>query len=232
MPRPTPAMEAPGITKPMQGAAEAKTSMDPRLAAARCSIPPRRLRLSDPYTSRVNCANEPRPVCPPTSSPQATVQNEGWGADADAGRARVEGATIGTAWRRGTASRSRSLCFARLRRRVRQQGASRVFPATRMRWSIDAVCPQDCQEWCASQAFLIGRSLQGRSPLRSVRNGARLRRSSLDKVCRDNPPLQCPVCLNELQVCVRMRMRVGVTCNSDIKLPKMVPNTRYFISLY
>ena len=44
---------------------------------------------------------------------------------------------------------------------------------------------------------------------RTVRNGARLRRSSLDKVCRDNPPLQCNVCLNELQVCVRMRMRMG-----------------------
>jgi hypothetical protein len=53
---------------------------------------------------------------------------------ADAGRARVEGVTICTAWRGGTASRSRSLCFARRRRRVRQQGASRVFPATRMRW--------------------------------------------------------------------------------------------------
>ena len=36
------------------------------------------------------------------------------------------------------------------------------------------------------------------------------RRSSLDKVCRDNPPLECSVCLDELQVCVRMRMRVGV----------------------
>jgi hypothetical protein len=36
------------------------------------------------------------------------------------------------------------------------------------------------------------------------------RRFTLDKVCRDNPLLQCSVCLNELQVCVRMRMRVGV----------------------
>ena len=42
---------------------------------------------------------------------------------------------------------------------------------------------------------------------RTVRNGAHLRRSSLDKVCRDNSPLECSVCLNELQVCVRMRMR-------------------------
>jgi hypothetical protein len=45
---------------------------------------------------------------------------------------------------------------------------------------------------------------------RTVRNGARLRRSSLDKVYRDNPPLACSVYLDELQVCVRMRMRVGV----------------------
>ena len=44
----------------------------------------------------------------------------------------------------------------------------------------------------------------------TVRNGARLRRSSLDKVYRDNPPLACSVYLDELQVCVRMRMRVGV----------------------
>jgi hypothetical protein len=46
---------------------------------------------------------------------------------------------------------------------------------------------------------------------RTVRNGAHLRRSSLDKVCKDNPPpLAWSVCLNELPVCVRMRMRVGV----------------------
>ena len=30
--------------------------------------------------------------------------------------------------------------------------------------STDAVCPQDCQEWVTSQAFLTWRSLQGRSP--------------------------------------------------------------------
>ena len=102
MPRPTPAMEAPGITKPMQGAAEAKTSMDPRLAAARCSIPPR-LRLSDPYTSRVNCANEPRPVCPPTSSPQATVQNEGVGGRRRRRQSACRGCDDlhGLAWRHG-----------------------------------------------------------------------------------------------------------------------------------
>jgi len=35
-------------------------------------------------------------------------------------------------------------------------------------------------------------------------------RFTLGEVCRDNPLLQCSVCLNELQVCVRMRMRVGV----------------------
>jgi hypothetical protein len=36
------------------------------------------------------------------------------------------------------------------------------------------------------------------------------RRSSLDKVCRDNPPLECSVYLDELQVCVRMRMFAGM----------------------
>jgi hypothetical protein len=41
----------------------------------------------------------------------------------------------------------RSLCFAQRRRRVRQQHASR-----------------NCQEWCASQTFLTGQSLQGQSP--------------------------------------------------------------------
>jgi hypothetical protein len=54
-----------------------------------------------------------------------SVQNEGGGrAVADAGGARVEGATIETAWRRGTASRSRSLFFARRRRRVRLPSAT------------------------------------------------------------------------------------------------------------
>jgi hypothetical protein len=36
------------------------------------------------------------------------------------------------------------------------------------------------------------------------------RRFTLDKGCRDNPLLQCSVCLNKLQVCVRMRRRMGV----------------------
>ena len=73
--------------------------------------------------------------------------------------------------------------------------------------STDAVCPQDCQEWCASQEYLIGRSLQGRSPLLSVRNGACLRRSSLDKVCRDNPPLQ-----GSWSSPARGGARLGVVC--------------------
>ena len=34
-------------------------------------------------------------------------------------------------------------------------------------------------------------------------------RTVVDTVCRDNPPLECSVCLNELPVCVRVRMRVG-----------------------
>ena len=47
---------------------------------------------------------------------------------------------------------------------------------------------KDCQEWCESQTFLTGHSLQGQSP----------------------PPPSWSACLNELQVCVRMRMRMGV----------------------
>ena len=38
---------------------------------------------------------------------------------------------------------------------------------------------------------------------RTVRNGAHLRRSSLDKVCRDNPPLECSVCSHELPSLLR-----------------------------
>ena len=56
----------------------------------------------------------------------------------------------------------------------------------------------------------LARSLSLSLSPRTVRNGARLRRSLLDKICRDNPPLQCSVSLNELQVYVRMHMRVGV----------------------
>ena len=60
-------------------------------------------------------------------------------------------------------------------------------------------------------------ALRGRGKLRliqcvprTVRNGASLRRSSLDKVCRDNPPLQCSICSHELPMCVRVPMHVGV----------------------
>jgi len=65
-------------------------------------------------------------------------------------------------------------------------------------------------------------ALRGRGKLRliqcvprTVRNGASLRRSSLDKVCRDNPPLQChalqcSICSHELPMCVRGPMHVGV----------------------
>ncbi len=60
---------------------------------------------------------------------------------ADAGGARVEGATIDTAWRRGTASRSRSLFLARRRRRVRQQGASRGFWAKCSEQDVAPVTP-------------------------------------------------------------------------------------------
>jgi hypothetical protein len=36
------------------------------------------------------------------------------------------------------------------------------------------------------------------------------RRFSLDKVCRDNPRLECSVCSHELPMCVRWHMRVGM----------------------
>jgi hypothetical protein len=46
---------------------------------------------------------------------------------------------------------------------------------------------------------------------RTVRNGARLRRSSLDKVCRDNPPpISWSACSHELPMCVRGHMRMGM----------------------
>ena len=70
-----------------------------------------------------------------------SVQNEGWGAVADAGGARVEGATIDTAWRRWTASHSRSLFLARQRRCVRQQGASRGFWAKCSEQDVAPVTP-------------------------------------------------------------------------------------------
>ena len=61
-------------------------------------------------------------------------------------------------------------------------------------------------------------ALRGRGKLRliqcvprTVRNGARLRRSSLDKVCRDNPPpISWSACSHELPMCVRGHMRMGM----------------------
>jgi len=57
---------------------------------------------------------------------------------------------------------------------------------------------------------LLGSDCGGRGKLRliqcvprTVRNGAHLRRSSLDKVCRDNPPLECSVCSHELPSLLR-----------------------------
>ena len=44
----------------------------------------------------------------------------------------------------------------------------------------------------------------------TVRNSARLRRYSLDKVGRINPPLECSVCSHELPMCVRRPMRMGM----------------------
>jgi hypothetical protein len=60
---------------------------------------------------------------------------------------------------------------------------------------------------------------------RTVRNGALLIRSSLDKVCRENPPLACYVYLNELQVCVRMVERYA-TATTDIDTPKKYKKLR------
>ncbi len=34
--------------------------------------------------------------------------------------------------------------------------------------STNTMCPQDCQEWCASQTFLTGQSLQGQPPPRML----------------------------------------------------------------
>jgi hypothetical protein len=45
---------------------------------------------------------------------------------------------------------------------------------------------------------------------RTVKNGACLRRSSLDKVGRVNPPLECSVCSHELPMCVCGHMRMGM----------------------
>ena len=50
-------------------------------------------------------------------------------------------------------------------------------------------------------------------------------RTVVDTVCRDNPPLECSVCLNELPVCVRVRMRVGV-CGYLLH-DRNVPNKLY-----
>ena len=43
--------------------------------------------------------------------------------------------------------------------------------------STNTVCPQDCQEWCESQTFLTGQSLQGPPPL------------------PPSPPPDCPDCI-------------------------------------
>ena len=52
---------------------------------------------------------------------------------------------------------------------------------------------------------------------RTVRNGACLRRSSLDKVCRVNPPLECSVCSHELPMCVRGHMRMGMCVRARVR---------------
>ena len=79
--------------------------------------------------------------CGPPPDPSRNdhhVRDGGGGrAVAGAGGARVRGAAVGTAWRPCVASRSRSLLFARRRRRVRQQGASRGFWA---KCSQSAIC--------------------------------------------------------------------------------------------
>ena len=61
---------------------------------------------------------------------------------------------------RPTAGRSQSLLFARRRRRVRQQGASRGFSA-----KCSAHGTSDSKEWCASHMFLNGQRLQGQPPI-------------------------------------------------------------------
>jgi len=113
--------------------------------------------------------------CGPPPDPSRNdhhVRDGGGGrAVAGAGGARVRGAAVGTAWRPCVASRSRSLLFARRRRRVRQQGASRGFSAK-----------------CSAHGTSDSKTLP-----ETVRNGARLTCSSMDNVYRDNPPLECSV---------------------------------------
>jgi hypothetical protein len=52
---------------------------------------------------------------------------------------------------------------------------------------------------------------------RTVRNGTRLRRSSLDKVGRVNPPLECSVSCHELPTCVRWHMRMGMCVRARVR---------------
>ncbi len=72
-------------------------------------------------------------------------------------------------------------------------------------------------------AGLAGMRCGGRGKLRliqcvprTVKNGACLRRSSLDKVCRVNPPLECSVCSHELPMCVRGHMRMGMCVRARV----------------
>ena len=96
------------------------------------------------------------------------VQNGGR-AVADAGGTRVEDATIDMAWRRWTASCSRSLFLARRRRRLRQQVAYRGFwakcseqdvtpvtPIRHLRTENDRVCTSRMP--CALTAILLPKS--------------------------------------------------------------------------
>ena len=109
--------------------------------------------------------------------------------------------------------------------------------------STNTVCPQDCQEWCASQTFLTGQSLQGQSPPSMLCLLERAASVRMHAYARERVRVCVCVCacvgLHEPHhsvICTRDHHRSSgnliITCNSDNKLLEMIPNTRNFITLY
>ncbi len=98
--------------------------------------------------------------------------------DMRAAWARVEGAMLQGFSRSLSLSLSRSLSLSLARSLAR---------------SLSLSLSQECQEWCASQTFLTGQSLQGQ------------------------PPLECSVCSHELPMCVRGHMRMGMCVRARVR---------------